>query len=339
MRKLLMLILVPTFVVTGWLTPLTASAKDETCPRSCPTGERLARYHVKITNETDEACGTYQFRCRCVPNSGYLLAKLAEAEKEIGRLKIALDQKDKAISALTLENGQLKARVRELEVEIGRLKVALDQKGSSINTLTLENGQLAARVSEVEEEIGRLRSEVDRLNVENSELRLENAELKGPHSLQLSLEYMSALRVVDPPATCATCRQRKAFPMSGTLGLKYEFRLAKGAVGLAPGILLRAGGDDSGNPFGGGGLAFELNIYPEAKRIFRIGLDVAGLAEANATVTQLNFQAGFSLGAIWAPGIGFAGGVRYLLYALNEQKNVPFVFFQFIIGIPTKKSK
>jgi len=329
---ILVLILVPTAVVTGWLTPLTASAKDEVCPKSCPTGERIARYHVKAQDKTDETCAVYEFRCRCVPNSGYLLAKLAEAEAEIGRLR-------SANSTLVAENGQLKARIRDLEAEIGRLKAALGQKSGELNRLTAENGQLIARVSEVETEIEALRAEIDRLKAENSELRLENAELKGPHSLQLSLEYMSALRVVDPPATCATCRQRKAFPMSGTLGLKYEFRLAKGAVGLAPGILLRAGGDDSGNPFGGGGLAFELNIYPEAKRIFRIGLDVAGLAEANATVTQLNFQAGFSLGAIWAPGIGFAGGVRYLLYALNEQKNVPFVFFQFIVGIPTKSSR
>ncbi len=334
-----MLILVPTFVVTGWLTPLTASAKDETCPKSCPTGERLARYHVKITNETDEACGTYQFRCRCVPNSGYLLAKLAEAEKEISRLKVALDQKDRAISALTLENGQLKARVRELEVEIGRLKVALDQKGGSINTLTSENGQLAARVSEVEEEIGRLRSEVDRLNVENSELSLENAELKGPHNLQLSLEFMSALRVVDPPASCATCRQKRSFPMAGTLGLKYEFHLAKGYLGLAPVVLLRAGGDDSGDIFGGGGLGLEFNIFPEPKHIFRIGFDAAGLVEGNAEETAFNFEAGFSLGAIWAPGIGFSVGVRYSLHALNEQEHVPWAFIQFIVGIPTKSSR
>lgn len=333
MRNLiLVLILVPTFVGAGWLTPSQASAKDETCPKSCQTGERLARYHVKVQDGTDETCAVYEFRCRCVPNSGYLLAKLAEAEKEIGRLR-------SANAGLVAENARLSSRIRDLEAEIGRLKAALGQKGGEVDRLNLENGQLMARVSEVETEIEALRAEINHLKAENSQLRLENAELKGPYSLQLSLEYTSALRVVDPPATCATCRQRRSFPMSGTLGLKYEFRVAKGIVGLAPGVLLRAGGDDSGDIFGGGGVNFELNIYPEVKRIFRIGLDLAGLAEANATVTQLNFQAGFSLGAIWAPGIGFAGGVRYLLYALNEQKNVPFVFFQFIVGIPTKSSR
>ena len=299
-----------------------STAQAEECPKHCPKGQRIARW-CRCT----EGCTPKNQICRCVDNTGYLKKKISVAEAEIVRLNGEAARLAREGNLSQAEVSRLKAEVERLTAEVASLK---EQVG--------DESVLRARIVVLDGEIGKLKAEVERLTADNAKLREENKALKGPHSLQLSLEYMSALRVVDPPATCTGCSQRKSFPMAATIGLKYEFHLAHGIVGLAPLVLLRVGGDDDGNPFGGAGLGAELSIFPEPKRIFKLVLDVAGFAEGNASKTAFNFECGFGLGAMWAPGIGFVGGVRYALHALNEQHNVPFVFFQIIVAIPTKSN-
>lgn len=296
-----------------------STAQAEECPSSCPKGQRIARW-CKCT----EGCTPQNQICRCVKDTGYLENKLVAAEAEKVRLNAEAARLAREGSLSKEEASRLRTEVERLTAEVASLKEQV-----------ADDSALRARVGVLDEEVVQLKAEVERLTAENKALSEENHSLKGPRPLQLSLEYMTAVRIVDSSNICNTCK--KAFPMAGTLGVKYEFHFVDGAVGLAPGVLVRVGGDDEGEVFGGGGVSVELSFFPEKNRIFKIALDVAGVVEGNATETAVfNFEVGAGLGAMWAPGIGFVFGLRYSLHALNEQHNVPWIFAQFIVAIPTK---
>lgn len=311
---------VAALAVIGWAVP----AQAETCPKSCPEGQRIAKWSY-LAKAGGDNCDEYKQVCRCVPDSKYLAGKLSLAEAEIERLK-------GVISTLEGDNATLAARVAELEREVAMLKGQVATLTGERDEAVAEAGRLTIRVTELEGQVEALTADVDRLTADNVRLTAENVDLKAFKPWQLRFRGSMAVRVVDPPRTCANCQQKRSFGTGFDIGFAYEWHPMAGLLGPSLGVFGRLGSDSMGEFFGGGGAAFELAIYPEKSRTFAMAVDIRGMVEANKTVVQFNVDGGIGLGARFSHW-RFMIGPRVSRYGMTDQGITPWFGFEIAAGL------
>jgi len=249
-----------------------------------------------------------------------LSEELSTSQRNATDLTGRLENSEKSTSAL-------RNQLEESNTNLGRLNDQL----ASANRNTADIDDLNANIAKLTEENARLNRLVATLEVENADLKARNLKLSKQSGTKIFVDTSVGLKVKnnEPKDSCREgCTpieyKKAAFPSTTDVGVRYEWALAKGEVGLALGGFGRLNVGSDGDFSGGGGVEGRLTWLPEAKRIFTIALDTKIAVEGYTNTIEVNPKVSLGFGVRTGPAeIAVFGGYRR--YAPKSQDHIPFV--------------